>query len=285
MTWYKLIFKQNQPIHIGSTKWGVVKETDLFISGQTMWGALTNAHYQKNGTYDENKFKTISNFFPSLDGEIILKPSYENGEFYLGNVSEEEFRAYFVDTYVQTAIEPVSRKAKNESLHEIDFILPRPKKDFQGIEKLELLKNQLYWVGIIKTDDNFLKKGFKIYVGSDVRYGYGELELVDVKPLAEEDKKIWWIDDENITLKTNEPSPYFIELDNNSNFEFEGEILLLTEMNFQKNTPEVNNAKFYIAVGSKVISSNGAQNQVILEKGKIKFSSNNQQLNNQQPSP
>jgi hypothetical protein len=35
MKWYKLIFKQNQPIHIGSTKWGIVNKTEiLFPDGQ-----------------------------------------------------------------------------------------------------------------------------------------------------------------------------------------------------------------------------------------------------------
>ncbi len=44
MVWYKLVFKQNQPIHIGYIDWGVVNETQIFIPGWTMWGALTKAY-------------------------------------------------------------------------------------------------------------------------------------------------------------------------------------------------------------------------------------------------
>lgn len=275
MTWYKLIFKQNQPIHIGSTKWGVVKETDLFISGQTMWGALTNAYYQKNSQYDENdenKFKTISNFFPSFDGKNILKPSYKDGEFHLGDFSEEEFRAYFVDTYVQTAVEPINRKAKDKSLHEIDYILPRPKREFQNIEKLSNLQNNLHWIGIVFIDEDidFLKEKPKIYVGSDVRYGFGELELVELG--KDIDEKFWWIEGDKINIEQKEHSPYFIELNINSKIEFEGEVLPIVEMDFQKNTPKVNKYGFYINVGSKINSLDGAPIQGKLEKGKIIFS-------------
>lgn len=46
MKWYKLVFKQNQPIHIGSTKWGIVNKTEIFIPGWTMWGALTKTFNQ-----------------------------------------------------------------------------------------------------------------------------------------------------------------------------------------------------------------------------------------------
>mgnify|MGYP001773923038 CR=1 FL=1 len=275
MPWKKLIFKQNQPIHIGSGRWGVLKETDIFIYGQTMWGALTNTYFQKTQNYDKTLFEKISNFFPSLDGDNILKPHYIKGEFHLGDFSEKEFRAYFVDTLVQTAVEPISRKATDESLHEIDYILPRPKREFQNIQKLKLLKNQLLWIGIIDIEDNgFLEIGLRIYVGADSRYGYGELELIDIKDLDEKDKEFWWIDGENIKIKEDEfkPTPYFIEI--RENMEFVGEVILLSEFNFQKNSPEVVNAKYYITVGSIVKSLGDFKNKnLVLTKGRLCFNS------------
>ncbi|MGA1861433.1 hypothetical protein OWM07_00905 [Deferribacter thermophilus] len=264
MSWKKLIFKQNQPIHIGSGKWGVLKETDIFISGQTMWGALTNAYFQKTQDYNETLFEKISNFFPSLDKENILAPHYKEGEFHLGDFSEEEFKAYFVDTLIQTAVEPISRKAKDESLHEIDYILPKPKKEFQSVEKLEPLKEQLYWIGIINTDNKFLKKGLKIYIGADSRYGYGELELIYIDNLAEEEKEFWWINGEEIKIENGQSSPYFIEAI--KNLEFKGELLLLTELDFLQNIPKVNEAKFFINVGSKIQNSEQKMN---LKRGKL----------------
>ena len=276
MGWHKLVFKQNLPIHVGSSKWGVVNETEIFIPGQTIWGALTNTYLQRKGFGNEsidqiNKyFQKISNFFPSFDRKSILQPTYQKGEFgYLipdlnkkEFLSEEKFRFYFVDTIVQTAIEPLSRSAKDESLHELDFILPQPK-----IE-LENFKDYLYWIGIIHINNNlddFLKKNLKIFIGADVRYGYGELELINIQSLDGNDKKFWWIEDNNITLKDDTNSPYYIQTFQNS--KIEGEIHLIPELLFRQNVPIVIDADFYVSIGSKLKNTN--TQEVWLYKGKL----------------
>ncbi|MDQ7031096.1 MAG: hypothetical protein Q9M37_00040 [Desulfonauticus sp.] len=193
--WHKLVFKQLQPIHIGMGSYGVISETRIFIPGWTMWGALTKAYNiqcsQRKLSDNQEVFKEISCFYPCFDkqGENPLLPEYKNGEFYLGRYSEDEFRAMFVDTYVSTAIVPTSRMAKDESLHEIDVILPQ--------EKVEVIssgdKKELYWTGIINIDEsikqNFLKTGLIIYVGGDVRYGLGKFKLVPLKDTSDDLQK------------------------------------------------------------------------------------------------
>jgi len=103
--WYKLVFKQIQPIHIGVGSYGVVNETRIFIPGWTMWGALTKAYnLQNNQSLSENQelFENISCFYPCFnkDGKDVLFPNFENGEFCLGKYSEDEFRAKLVDSFV-----------------------------------------------------------------------------------------------------------------------------------------------------------------------------------------
>ena len=282
MGWYKLIFKQRQPIHVGSAKWGVVNETDIFIPGSTMWGALTNVYLQnRKENIDTNNeehlkeigtfFQTISNFFPSFDGKNVLQPTYQKGEFgYLipntkEFLPEDKFRFYFVDTLVQTAIEPVTRQAKDESLHELDYILPKPK------QKLEYFRDNLYWIGIIQINEkklkNFLKNVKNIFVGADVRYGYGELELVSVSPLDDNDKNFWWINGNNIEIKMNEPAPYFIEVQDK--LEIEGETFLTPEINFRQNTHILTDTKFFISIGSKIINNRNNTDNIKLFKGKL----------------
>ena len=164
--WYKLVFKQNQPIHIGKVNWGVINETEIFIPGWTMWGAQTNAYLRESGFEDkgeiEKKFEVITNFFPSFDGETILEPNYRDGEFRLGSFSESEFRLYFVDTTLKTSIEPILRKAKDEHLYEFDYILPVPKREFRKALGEKGFKDNLYWMGLIKIEEkisnSFLKK-------------------------------------------------------------------------------------------------------------------------------
>lgn len=271
MIWYKLVFKQIQPIHVGSAKWGVVKETGIFIPGQTMWGALVNVYLIKNKITGREKvkeiekiFEKITNFFPSFDEKEILAPNYKDENFYLGNYSEEKFRYYFVDTIIQTAITPLSRKAKEESLHELDFILPKPK------EKLEDFNKNLYWVGLAYLDDEkskqFLEKRLKIYIGGDVKYGFGELELISKEKANNEILRKWQIEGNKIKILSNIPSLYFIDLETIN--EFEGEISLIPEFDFRENTPKVENAKFFISPGSK-LKQERYVNISNLRKGKI----------------
>lgn len=259
MSWYKLIFKQNQPIHVGSSKWGVVKETEIFIPGRTMWGALTNMYalkYGKNPDEIKTYFEQISNFFPSFDEENILMPHYKDGEFYLGDFSEEKFRFYFVDTMLHTAIVPINRSAKDESLYELDFILPKSK---QKIEKI--IQGSLYWIGIINTEPpknpdcpitEFLCEGLKIYLGADCRYGYGELELVKIDPVQESLEE-FFLENGEIKIKKDKPLPYFIDLKSLNVKKFEGEIRLIAEFDFSKNIPECKFCLFCLNAGSKIL--------------------------------
>ena len=193
MSIYKLIFKQLQPIHIGAGSYGVISETRIFIPGWTMWGALTKAYNLQNGkdlSANQNLFENISCFYPSFDkeGKNVLFPKFESGSFYLGGYSEKEFRAKFVDTNISTAILPLYRAAKDESLHETDVILPGVKKEYRQNSK----EDQLYWIGIVKleTDISSLKSGLKIYIGGDVKYGLGLMELIDAIKVIEENKDI-----------------------------------------------------------------------------------------------
>ncbi len=177
--WYKLIFEQKQPIHIGMGSYGVVNETRIFIPGWTMWGALTKAYNLQKGndlSLNQHLFENISCFYPAFkngDNFEILFPGFKNGEFYLGKYSEDEFRAKFVDTFMSTAINPLSNSALDESLHELNVILPGAKADY--IEDAK--EKQIYWVGIVEIDDkNKIPK--EIYIGGDVKYGLGKLILI-----------------------------------------------------------------------------------------------------------
>jgi hypothetical protein len=271
MKWYKLVFKQNQLIHIGSTKWGIVNKTEIFIPGWTMWGALTKAFNQyskRKLSENQELFEPITCFYPSFDekGDNILFPNYKNGLFYLGEeYSEDKFRYKFTDTFVSTAIIPGLRSAKDESLHEIEVLLPQSKKENKEDKK------QLYWVGILGIDEellsnnknknlnedliNFLKEGLKnIYIGGDIKYGFGELQLVsndEIKDKLKDKLKEWNIDEYGcLTLDDNKSIKQFLEF--SPEIKFEGELKLLAEFDFTKNAPEIKNASYFINIGSKI---------------------------------
>ena len=272
MKWYKLVLKQNQPIHIGSARWGVVNETEIFIPGWTMWGALTKAYNQySNCKLSDNQelFETITCFYPSFDkmGDNVLFPEYKNGLLYLREenlgrkeYSEDKFRYEFTDTFVSTAIVPGTRSAKDESLHEIEILLPQSKKE----------KKSLYWVGVLGIDNDlpdFFKKGLKIYVGGDIKYGLGELQL-HLDPELENGLFLegWNIDNNGyLNLSNDKNIKQFLEF--SPEIKFEGELKLLAEFDFTKNTPKVKKAGYFINIGSKII--NGITSEYKLVKGKF----------------
>lgn len=250
--WYKLVFKQIEPIHIGYKKHGVVNETRIFIPGQTMWGALSNAYgIYHNWTKDdynksENKkiFENVSCFYPKIKNKVLY-PFYKKGEIhlavkkennsYLTICSETKFRNKCTTTLLSTAINPITLNAKDDSLHEIDVILP----------------NNLEWEGYLKVSEeikNELLRIKRFYIGGDSRYGFGLIELIDVQEenYNQEPKK-------GIVKKypnDNEPLTNYVEFNNQK---FEGTLEILAEFDFTKNRPKVENAKWYITPGSKII--------------------------------
>jgi hypothetical protein len=271
MKWYKLLFKQNQPIHIGSLNWGVINQTLIFIPGWTMWGALTKAYnIHKKQSFSENQelFKTITCFYPTFDknGNNILFPNYKNGVFSLGEFSEDKFRYTFTDTFVSTAILPESRGAKEKSLHEIEILLPKNEEE----------DRELYWIGLlgINHDDvsnvsnDFLKEGFKIYMGGDIRYGLGELELLFKNKVNNSDLKNWQITEDAMLNNSslNEELKNFLEF--STDLKFQGEFILHAEFSFLQNEPQVKEARYLITPGSKISNELNAKNYK-LKKGKF----------------
>ncbi|MFO7295550.1 MAG: hypothetical protein C0P72_005960 [Clostridia bacterium] len=320
MKWYRLVFKQEQPIHIGALKWGVIDETEIFIPGWTMWGALTNQflkyRFAKNQAEEAdvsgNKcllrpedcdierfkglFECITNFYPVIwkegreDSSRLFKPFfpyYKEGVLHIGEYSEEKFRSEFVDVFVSTAVEPLFRMARNESLHEFEYILPKSN------------GKRLYWMGIIGFEKeqlqevkSFLEGLEELYVGGNSRYGFGRLTLSNVECLSDEDEKEgneyrqengelaeWGVDANGYLCWPEDDGGNFILrqfLEFSPEIKFEGQLRLIADFDFTQNVPRVREAKYYINVGSKIkiaaLRSKGVEfKKYRLCKGKFKM--------------
>lgn len=268
-TWYKLIFKQISPIHIGIFNYGILSETRIFIPGWTIWGALVNKYGHCKGKeeyFEEGKkiFESITCIYPKLGKrDKILFPKLENGEFYLGDYSENEFRAKFTDVYISTSIQPLSLTAMDESLHEIEVILPKSKL----INEED--KGNLYWVGLLGINEDkkekikdFLVENLDITVGGDSRYGLGIIKLEKLDQATEKDLVEWGITEEGnpILGKNNFLKNYFSITDGffdemkdyDRIFSISEIEHIITEFDFSGATPKIEESKICITPGSEI---------------------------------
>jgi len=291
--WFELVFQQLRPIHIGKLNYGVLSETEIFIPGQTMWGALTknyNLANKINLNENQNLFSSITCFFPSLDGKNVLAPCYKDGVFCLNEgLSEDDFRFAFVDTFVSTAVNPLSREAADESLHEMDFVLPGPKNVLpqKGINK----ETRLKWIGLVGLEEynssvyDFLQEDkLIITIGGEIKYGFGVLELISVKEINEEFLEKWnltengnlFIKNKDYTEETQIGLRNFVEINSRTceKMKFEGNVIPIAEFDFTNNMPKIKEASLYINVGSKIYTLEKQNKSVLdeykLSKGKFK---------------
>jgi hypothetical protein len=278
--WYQLVFEQMQPLHIGKLNYGVISETEIFIPGQTMWGALTKSYNLLNKedlSKNQELFSSVTCFFPSFDGIHPLAPSYKNGVLHLGeNVSEDEFRFTFVDTVVTTAITPLTRGAIDESLHEIDYLLPRPKNELP--EKNIYKENTLKWIGLIGIEKSysyihdFLQKdNLLISVGGKIKYGFGQLLLKYINKIDGHNLEVWNLNEQG-ELCINNVLRNFVQIISDTEFKWDGNIVPIAEFDFTKNVPVIIKASFYISVGSRIYAekeNNPPLNKYRLFKGKF----------------
>jgi len=253
--WYKLVFKQIDPLHIGKFNYGVLSETRIFIPGWTMWGAMVNKYGKYKGGKDEDFgeykkiFETITCFYPSFDqkGEEILFPQYNDGEFFLGCYSEEKFRLEFTDVYVSTAVNPCTCTAKDESLHEIEIVLPKSNNNDSS--------KQIYWGGLLGIEknvndiDDLVNEWLEITVGGDSRYGFGRLELIGKQKVQAKDLEEWGMDLEGRPV-TNGPLRNYMEYCDNA-LEMGKIEHVVIEANFFKATPTLEETKICAVPGSK----------------------------------
>lgn len=289
--WYKLKLKQMSPIHIGKKNYGVLSETRLFIPGWTMWGALVNSYGKLNGGKDENfkegkeLFEKITCFYPKTESIDIMFPKFKDGKLHMGNTSEKEFRRRFTDTYVSTAINPVNISAKDASLHEIEIILPIDR------DKRE----NLYWEGLVGIEESkkndfevFIEKTKELYVGGEIAYGFGKMDIVKdkVNEGMEKDLSIWGLakdgkletnqkifskgKEEDKVCKSENYIKNYIEI--NKNYELKkGKLEFVVMYDFSGETPSIEKKRYCFVPGSEIDlgKDKNVKNAIKLEKGML----------------
>ena len=208
-TCYRLTFKAESPVFIGDKKIGIIQQTKRYIPGKTMWGAITAnvtrglidggatyspALYRGIGKCVEDCIRTTY-FYPTTDDKNILIPRFTKDGLQYGQMSKNEFESTFIKSFVSTATVGSHGAAKDESLHETEYVVNKIKSDDEykqvnwiGYLFIKGSENSKYTlsnhVGFENIEVGYDKHSVKLidilkqlYVGGDNRYGFGRLVL------------------------------------------------------------------------------------------------------------
>lgn len=169
MTWipYKITFRLLSPLHIGWKETGNLQQTRSYVTGKTLWGALTARLVRDQGDTDYREVGKIVDeelrftyFYPTTTQEMVKVWPWDNFD---------EFSWQFLNSYASTALS--SKTAEEGTLHETEYISPKTRGG-----------NQVYLIGYIIEKDgcnlNWIDALNRLHIGGERGYGWGRVELV-----------------------------------------------------------------------------------------------------------
>lgn len=169
MTWspYQVSLRILSPIHIGWRKTGNLQQTRPYVTGKTLWGALTarlvrdggGTNYQEIGEKVDNML-IFTYFYPTTNPDKVEIWPWGNSS---------KFSWSYLGSYPSTALS--GKTAEEGSLHETECISPKTRN-----------REQVYLIGYIIEKDGcglqWRDAMQRIQLGGERGYGWGRVELV-----------------------------------------------------------------------------------------------------------
>jgi len=169
MTWslYQVSLRILSPIHIGWKKTGNLQQTRSYVTGKTLWGALTarlvrddgGTNYPEIGKSVDDTLR-FTYFYPTTNPDKVEIWPW-------GNPSE--FSWLYLGSYPSTALS--GKTAEGGSLHETECISPKTRSGEQVYligYTIEKEGCNLHWQDALQ----------RIQLGGERGYGWGRVELV-----------------------------------------------------------------------------------------------------------
>lgn len=183
MTWkaYEVIFRVRTPLHIGWGKVGNVQRTRPYVTGRSLWGALTmrlTRDTSQGPATDSKKYEQVGQEVHENLAFTYFYPALENGNDYQVVwpwEDEAAFRRRLLGSYQSTALAYPAQSAAEASLHEVEFITPRTlDTGAQVFLKGYVFEQQdcsLQWRSACKW----------LQIGGERGYGWGNIEKIHIK--------------------------------------------------------------------------------------------------------
>lgn len=198
---YETIFKVLTPVHVGYHKLGIIDRTRYYVPGKNFWGGLTakitpylGFDYERVGAFLKENI-VFCYHYVYCNGRLYKPEFRDDGVYYYENIRRYQFEKRFIGSLSHTAIKGETFTAQEESLHEVEFILDRDKKEKQQVylkgyffvrdgagknQDLQLTAGEQD----IKINDYSLKNFLTnegLQVGGELRYGFGQLRLENME--------------------------------------------------------------------------------------------------------
>ena len=183
MTWtaYRVALRVLSPIHIGWRKLGNLQQTRPYVTGRTLWGALTARITREHGgnSYTEigklvDEHLSFTYFYPSTQSDRVSHWPWPD--------QWDKFAWTFLSSYASTALED-GHSAEAGSLHETEFIAPYTRDKEQ---------KPVFLVGYIFERDecdprirDWQSTLSKLQIGGERSYGWGRIRLEECKPITD----------------------------------------------------------------------------------------------------
>lgn len=288
---FDIVFTLKSPLHIGYSpcKGSVISRTRYYVPGRNFWGAITKGaaenlfdcpdaeNYLKIGEQIKNNFRFM--YFYLYDEKTEYTPEFTNSGLKYGKVDVFEFERKFIGSRISTAIDGTKGTAKDESLHEIEFINNKYRDDNGNIRNTKLIGN--IWIkdstalpakngeenvevndhGIFVNRFNLIEK---LTLGGEQNYGFGLVELESIKT---DDVNT---NDDNIIINIKKGNLILSHLKYDKNVSFQGDLELLSGREYQKKSERYRNPgkyivppQYYFSPGTRLLS--GDKKQLILD--------------------
>jgi len=254
--WHKipLRLQARTRIHLGYRDLGFVSMTRRYIPSRTFTGAvaanLTLFLWPENELNPSkfrqvenfvNKHLTFSYFYISYEREMY-RPFLEEKHVHYGNLYKGAFDGHFLSSDVSSAIDYSKQSIRENTLHEMEYIIPRTEDDhvyFEGflfvkegdIKELELVVPDNDVIVSRESESASLTEVMNIMqLGGESRYGFGRVKVIDdltVKDDAEFFEGFEWVQGEDLRFRTSLSSTEFFlpcHLCFNDKIDFNGEV-------------------------------------------------------------
>jgi hypothetical protein len=184
MTWkaYQVAFRLLSPLHSGWRKLGNLQQTRPYVTGRSLWGALTARLTRERGSSDyEGIGKLVDDqlaftyFYPSAQPhQVDLWPWLDTWD---------EFAWTFLGSYASTALTD-GHYAEAGSLHETEFIAPYVRhENSEGVYLIGYIFEREHcslgdWQGALN----------KLQFGGERSYGWGRVRIEGIREHSSDSK-------------------------------------------------------------------------------------------------